>query len=409
MMGGNIKVKSELGKGSEITIGLRFKTTSATKNRGVIQELNGFRALVADDNMDSCVSVEKMLRTIGLRPEWTTSGKEAVFRAKYATEQNDPFHVYIIDWLMPDMNGVEVVRRIRSEIGDEVPIIILTAYDWSDIEDEAREAGVTAFCAKPLFLSELYDVLQNSSKAGGIGGNEIIAPDTFKGRKVLLVEDVELNREIAETILQEAGIHVVCVGNGQKAVEYMSQPEADDIDLILMDIMMPELGGYDACSRIRSYSTAPVLFLTAKTQEGDKRRAYDSGGDDFLAKPFSHAELMMKVESLLRRYRVYKSKSSGRTLRPGIVLDEENRRVLVNGQPLELTETEFSILHCLAENRGRVVPVRTIYETVWHETYMPASNNTVMVHIVNLRKKLEEDPANPRLIRTVWGKGYQID
>ena len=120
-------------------------------------------------------------------------------------------------------------------------------------------------------------------------------------------------------------------------------------------------------------------------------------------------ELMMKVESLLRRYRVYKSKSSGRTLRPGIVLDEENRRVLVNGQPLELTETEFSILHCLAENRGRVVPVRTIYETVWHETYMPASNNTVMVHIVNLRKKLEEDPANPRLIRTVWGKGYQID
>ena len=125
MMGGNIKVKSELGKGSEITIGLRFKTTSATKNRGVIQELNGFRALVADDNMDSCVSVEKMLRTIGLRPEWTTSGKEAVFRAKYATEQNDPFHVYIIDWLMPDMNGVEVVRRIRSEIGDEVPIIIL--------------------------------------------------------------------------------------------------------------------------------------------------------------------------------------------------------------------------------------------------------------------------------------------
>ena len=125
----------------------------------IIQELNGFRALVADDNMDSCVSVEKMLRTIGLRPEWTTSGKEAVFRAKYATEQNDPFHVYIIDWLMPDMNGVEVVRRIRSEIGDEVPIIILTAYDWSDIEDEAREAGVTAFCAKPLFLSELYDVL----------------------------------------------------------------------------------------------------------------------------------------------------------------------------------------------------------------------------------------------------------
>ena len=279
MMGGNIKVKSELGKGSEITIGLRFKTTSATKNRGVIQELNGFRALVADDNMDSCVSVEKMLRTIGLRPEWTTSGKEAVFRAKYATEQNDPFHVYIIDWLMPD--------------------IILTAYDWSDIEDEAREAGVTAFCAKPLFLSELYDVLQNSSKAGGIGGNEIIAPDTFKGRKVLLVEDVELNREIAETILQEAGIHVVCVGNGQKAVEYMSQPEADDIDLILMDIMMPVMDGYEAARRIRKladpvHANKLIIAMTANAFEEDVKAALAAGMNEHLSKPI-RIELLYEI------------------------------------------------------------------------------------------------------------------
>ena len=268
MMGGNIKVKSELGKGSEITIGLRFKTTSATKNRGVIQELNGFRALVADDNMDSCVSVEKMLRTIGLRPEWTTSGKEAV-------------------------------RRIRSEIGDEVPIIILTAYDWSDIEDEAREAGVTAFCAKPLFLSELYDVLQNSSKAGGIGGNEIIAPDTFKGRKVLLVEDVELNREIAETILQEAGIHVVCVGNGQKAVEYMSQPEADDIDLILMDIMMPVMDGYEAARRIRKladpvHANKPIIAMTANAFEEDVKAALAAGMNEHLSKPI-RIELLYEI------------------------------------------------------------------------------------------------------------------
>ena len=164
MMGGTIKVKSELGVGSEFTISLRFKTTQQNSKRGVIKELNGFRALVADDSMDSCASVEKMLRTIGLRSEWTTSGKEAIFRAKYASQEKDPFQVYIIDWLMPDMNGIEVVRRIRMEIGDEVPIIILTAYDWADIEQEAREAGVTAFCAKPLFVSELYDVLQNASR-----------------------------------------------------------------------------------------------------------------------------------------------------------------------------------------------------------------------------------------------------
>ena len=224
---------------------------------------------------------------------------------------------------------------------------------------------------------------------------------------ILVVDDEPDIRRICRILLENNGYCVHEAATGLEAVDVIRRhPE---IDLILMDVMMPDMGGYDACSRIRECSMAPVLFLTAKTQEQDKLLAYRSGGDDFLAKPFSHAELMMKVESLLRRYRVYKNKSSGRTLRPGIVLDEENRRVMVNGQLLELTETEFSILHCLAENRGRVVPVRTIYETVWHETYMPTSNNTVMVHIVNLRKKLEEDPANPRLIRTVWGKGYQID
>lgn len=224
---------------------------------------------------------------------------------------------------------------------------------------------------------------------------------------ILVVDDEPDIRRICRILLENNGYCVLEAATGAEAVAQIKcHPETD---LILMDIMMPELDGYDACSRIRTYSTAPVLFLTAKTQEGDKRRAYDAGGDDFLAKPFSHAELIMKVESLLRRYRVYKSKANGQMLRPGLVLDEENRRVLVDGTPLELTETEFSILHCLAEHRGRVVPVRTIYETVWREAYMPTSNNTVMVHIVNLRKKLEEDPANPRLIRTVWGKGYQID
>ncbi len=225
--------------------------------------------------------------------------------------------------------------------------------------------------------------------------------------RILVVDDEPDIRRICRILLETGGYTVLEAATGAEAVEQVRQhPE---LDLILMDIMMPELGGYDACSRIRSYSTAPVLFLTAKTQEGDKRRAYDSGGDDFLAKPFSHAELMMKVESLLRRYRVYKSKSSGRTLRPGIVLDEEKPPRTGKRPAAGADGDGFSILHCLAENRGRVVPVRTIYETVWHETYMPASNNTVMVHIVNLRKKLEEDPANPRLIRTVWGKGYQID
>ena len=267
-MGGQISVRSKLGEGSEFTISLRFRTTKNNNQlRGPIQALKGFRALVADDNMDSCVSVEKMLRGIGLRPEWTTSGKEAVFRARYATQQNDPFQVYIIDWLMPDMNGVEVVRRIRSEIGDQVPII-LTAYDWSDIEQEAREAGVTAFCAKPLFLSELYEALQNASYPHDCTVPPMPEAGDLKGRRILLVEDVELNREIAQTILTEAGLQVVCAENGRQAVDYMGQSEPGFVDLILMDIMMPVMDGYAATRAIRALpdqrlATVPIVAMTA--------------------------------------------------------------------------------------------------------------------------------------------------
>ena len=224
---------------------------------------------------------------------------------------------------------------------------------------------------------------------------------------ILVVDDEQDIRRIIRILLESSGYQVAEAPNGLAAVEYIRQQP--NVDLVLMDIMMPGLNGIEASRAIRERCSAPILFLTAKTQEGDKRRAYDSGGDDFLAKPFSHAELMMKVESLLRRYRVYKGKTSGQLLRADVMLDEPGRRVLRGGRPVELTETEFEILCFLAARRGSVVSVEQIYEGVWHEKYMPSSTNTVMVHIVNLRKKLEEDPANPRLIRTVWGKGYQID
>ncbi len=302
MMGGTIKVHSKLGVGSEFTISLRFKTTMESQKRGVLPELDGFRALVADDSMDSCVSVEKMLRTIGLRPEWTTSGKEAVFRAKYATEQNDPYRVYIIDWLMPDMNGVEVVRRIREEIGEQVPIIILTAYDWSDIEQEAREAGVTAFCAKPLFLSELYEVLQNASQTAEQPLIPPIDPEEFAGKKILLVEDVELNREIAATILTEAGIEVTCAQDGQQAVDYMADP-AHPIDLVLMDVMMPVMDGYEATRAIRALpcperANTPILAMTANAFDEDVKAALDAGMNGHLSKP-------LRLESLYEMMREY--------------------------------------------------------------------------------------------------------
>lgn len=225
--------------------------------------------------------------------------------------------------------------------------------------------------------------------------------------RILVVDDEADIRRIIRILLESRGYRVLEAPNGRLAVETIRKEP--DIDLILLDIMMPELSGIEASREIRSISSAPILFLTARTQEQDKLEAYSSGGDDYLAKPFSHGELLMKVDSLLRRYRVYKGKVTGKQLKSDVVLDEENRRILRGGETLELTETEYSILQFLADHRGSVVSVAQIYEGVWHEKYMPASNNTVMVHIVNLRKKLEDDPANPRLIRTIWGKGYQID
>ena len=305
MMGGKITVHSQLGEGSEFTISLRLKISKNAQFHGPIQGLKGFRALVADDNMDSCVSVEKMLRTIGLRPEWTTSGKEAVFRARYATQQNDPFQVYIIDWLMPDMNGVEVVRRIRSEIGDQVPIIILTAYDWSDIEKEAREAGVTAFCAKPLFLSELYEALQNASYPKDSVLPVMPEAGDLKGRRILLVEDVELNREIAQTILTEAGLQVVSVENGKLAVDYMAQCQPGFIDLVLMDIMMPVMDGYEATRAIRALenpgvSNVPIIAMTANAFDEDMHTALSSGMNGYLSKPLDVDKLYATMRKCLK-------------------------------------------------------------------------------------------------------------
>ena len=224
---------------------------------------------------------------------------------------------------------------------------------------------------------------------------------------ILVVDDEPDIRRIIRILLESRRYLVAEAPNGRLAVDYVR--EHPNVDLVMLDIMMPSLDGVSAARQIRERTAAPILFLTAKTQERDKLEAYTAGGDDYLAKPFSHGELMMKVESLLRRYRVYKGKPGGQILDQDMVLDEQNHRIIRDGVSIELTETEFEILTFLAAQRGSVVSVERMYENVWHEKYMPSSSNTVMVHIVNLRKKLEDDPANPRLIRTVWGKGYQFD
>ena len=269
-----------------------------------IPELQGARALVADDDTDTCMSVSKMLRQIGMRADWTVSGKEAVVRAKEAYDERDEFKAYIIDWLMPDMNGVETVRRIRKVIGDSTPIIILTAYDWSDIEQEAREAGVTAFVMKPLFMSELREVLTRPVRMEC--KREIVTePIDFTGKKVLLVEDNELNQEIAAEILKEAGFLVDVADDGIIAVEKLASAASDCYDLILMDVQMPRMNGFTATREIRTLSdnkkaNIPIIAMTANAFDEDKKLAFEAGMNGFVAKPINIQTLMNTLAGILK-------------------------------------------------------------------------------------------------------------
>lgn len=218
-MGGTITVKSEEGKGSEFTVSLSFKLSGEKKSYEKIDYLQGLKVLVADDDTDTCLSISSMLTEIGMRSEWTVSGKEAVIRVKHSMEIGDEFYAYIIDWLMPDMNGIETVRRIRRVIGDSKPIIILTAYDWSDVEEEAREAGVTA-------------------------------------------------------------------------VDMVEQAVPGQYSLILLDIQMPIMNGYEAARRIRALKNpdiapTPIVAMTANAFEEDREKSYEAGMNGHLAKPVS--------------------------------------------------------------------------------------------------------------------------
>ena len=304
MMGGTIEIKTQKNKGTEFIIRLMFRIQSEKHSVEKITELEGLKALVVDDDFNTCDSITKMLVKVGMRSEWTLSGKEAVLRAKQSIELGDAFHAYIIDWRLPDMNGIEVTRQIRS-LGDDTPIIILTAYDWSEIEVEAKAAGVTAFCAKPMFMSDLRETLMTALGQKKEQNNDDVLPEAdfnFKNKHILLVEDNELNSEIATEILTEYGFIVDTAENGAEALEKVSTSKPGTYDLVLMDVQMPVMNGYEATKCIRklkdpALANISILAMTANAFDEDRKKALESGMDGFLSKPIVIKELVQALKN----------------------------------------------------------------------------------------------------------------
>ncbi len=226
--------------------------------------------------------------------------------------------------------------------------------------------------------------------------------------RIMVVDDEPDLRDVISLFLTGEGYEVVTAESGENALSLLD----DRIDLFILDIMMPGMSGYKLCAQIRERSMAPVLFLTAKTQDSDKSMGFSAGGDDYLSKPFSYNELLARVKALLRRYYIYNGREkddSGYIAVMDLLINPEFNEVKRGDEEIVLTDKEYKILSLLACNRKKIFSIQNIYESIWGEPYFYTANNTVMVHIRNLRNKLEDNPQNPKYIKTVWGKGYRIE
>ena len=300
MMGGRISVTSKKGEGTEFVVWVDFKLAEGKASDLTIPELKGLRSLVVDDNVNVCKSVTDMLQKVGMCSEWCVSGKEAVIQAEESLRDGDHFKVFVIDWLMPDMNGIETARRIRKIVGEEAFIIMMTAYDWADIENEAKEAGVTGFISKPFFPSELQKVLlQVIGKEDVEQASKKEQIISLKGKKVLMVDDNELNLKIAVLQFQQQEMVVDTALNGKIAVDKIRENGIDAYDFVLMDVQMPVMDGYEATSVIRKLPDGDklkIIAYSANAFEEDREKSLKAGMNGHIAKPLKISELLNELK-----------------------------------------------------------------------------------------------------------------
>lgn len=308
LLGGTIAVKSEEGKGTEFTVELPYGLTGR-KRAHDLAGLDSLKIMVVDDDRATCEHAALLLDNMGMQVQWVLSGAEAVENVRQAHERGDDYDVCFIDWKMPEMDGEETARRIRQIVGPDTLVIIISAYDWSSIEEQARAAGVSAFVSKPFFASTLYNALVSVTHSHG--GKKEGAPaekelHDFSGKRILLVEDNEFNREVAQEFLEMTGAEVESAVNGKDAVDKFTQAEAGRYDIILMDVQMPVMGGYEATRAIRASShpdarSIPILAMTANAFNEDIAAALEAGMNDHISKPIDVKNLYGQLEKYLNR------------------------------------------------------------------------------------------------------------